>query len=150
MGGVCCSESNEGGEVTSVVATTPVTQLSKDKLEPLPSAPKKEVVIDTPKQPAYLGFPESAAPPNQRGLMLSFEDEFGIEKVVAFPKKPLGIDFCKAIPVTVKRTHPSGQAEGFGIQPGWKLMKVNTTEIEGKSLTQIHEILMSAALELPH
>mmetsp|Transcript_31130 Transcript_31130/g.78783 ORF Transcript_31130/g.78783 Transcript_31130/m.78783 type:complete len:153 (+) Transcript_31130:120-578(+) len=146
----CCAQQNEGSAVS--VVTTSVNDLPKDPVaEPLPMASAADPVADPDGAEAVA--PKATPPPTvavpEGALVLTFKTQDSSKKPMTFTKKPLGIDFCKNIPVSVKRTHPGGVAQELGIQPGWVLVKVNDVDLHGRTLPEIQELLVKFAVQLP-
>ncbi len=108
--------------------------------------------------PALAIAGSSSAPPDSTeykahgtdlSMTMTFDTGEGGEKVVVFRRRPLGVDFSKAIPMTVRRTHHGGQAESFGIETGWRLTKHNGTVLDGQTSFDIRDMLLNTAMALP-
>eukprot|EP00929_Paragymnodinium_shiwhaense_P033008 TRINITY_DN18210_c0_g1_i2.p2 TRINITY_DN18210_c0_g1~~TRINITY_DN18210_c0_g1_i2.p2 ORF type:complete len:138 (-),score=26.71 TRINITY_DN18210_c0_g1_i2:65-478(-) len=134
MGAVCCSQ-EEGvqGNDTTDEPRAAVDTL-KTLVKPSVSAPYKEV-------PASSGF----------SLVVTFEVPGTREvKQVVFARRPLGLDFDKVAPVSMKRVHRNGHAEELGVEKGWIVKAVNGIDVIGKDFPAVHELLVKECALLPH
>mmetsp|Transcript_131505 Transcript_131505/g.281135 ORF Transcript_131505/g.281135 Transcript_131505/m.281135 type:complete len:193 (-) Transcript_131505:142-720(-) len=85
-----------------------------------------------------------------RTMEIGFLLPDGTTKAVVFTRRPLGMDFVKGVPITVKRIRPASQSEHLGVQEGWKLMEVDNTDISKLSFIRGFEQLSKMSSRLPH
>lgn len=68
---------------------------------------------------------------------------------VAFGMRPLGIDFNKRIPITIKGVREGSWAAMNGVEVGQQLVAVDGQELSGMSIPELHHILMVKSQALP-
>eukprot|EP00929_Paragymnodinium_shiwhaense_P033007 TRINITY_DN18210_c0_g1_i1.p1 TRINITY_DN18210_c0_g1~~TRINITY_DN18210_c0_g1_i1.p1 ORF type:complete len:152 (-),score=28.18 TRINITY_DN18210_c0_g1_i1:65-520(-) len=148
MGAVCCSQ-EEGvqGNDTTDEPRAAVDTL-KTLVKPSVSAPYKEV----PASLQPLATPSSLVPASSGfSLVVTFEVPGTREvKQVVFARRPLGLDFDKVAPVSMKRVHRNGHAEELGVEKGWIVKAVNGIDVIGKDFPAVHELLVKECALLPH
>jgi len=73
------------------------------------------------------------------GLVLGFRLADGSERSLPFGSRrpPLGMDFTKTEPVTVKRVRKGSPAEELGVEVGWQVYCVNANCMEGRSAADV-------------
>mmetsp|Transcript_105634 Transcript_105634/g.147268 ORF Transcript_105634/g.147268 Transcript_105634/m.147268 type:complete len:123 (+) Transcript_105634:60-428(+) len=100
----------------------------------------------TPKVVETVGIPLStstdhaaaAATVEDEGAVFTFELPDKSTKEIFFPSKPLGLDFSKSIPMTVKGVKKDSHADQANIQPKWVV-----THVQGQPLpTEFHDAMM--------
>lgn len=149
MGNVACCTSQEDGNTVTLVTTSPgpTQPPPKHDLAPAAALQSEPRHVDTPpeKKPEPAQAVKEAA-----GLTLTFKKTDKVTELeFTFTHKPLGIDFYKITPVTVKRVHPDGRAQAMGVVAGWTLLKIQGEDIIGKSLEDVHDVLKRSAEALP-
>lgn len=146
----CCTPAEEapGVIVAQVSSEAPPPPEKPQEMQPEPAAPEPAPAV--PEAPAKVAPPPP--PPVEEKpaqLELFFKVANGSTKSVVFIEKPLGIDFNRSLPITVKCCKPGSFAETLGVTKGWELTKANETEIGGKSAAEVKEILVNFAETLP-
>mmetsp|Transcript_3460 Transcript_3460/g.11579 ORF Transcript_3460/g.11579 Transcript_3460/m.11579 type:complete len:138 (+) Transcript_3460:74-487(+) len=130
--GACCNTQDGGGTVEAV------TQASGEQ-GGFGMSPAVQKATPLPQVSAVPGT-----------LELTFDTgSDGPEQSILFDKRPLGIDFYRQMPMSVKRTHPGGAAEAMGVMDGWTLSKINGVTMADKSVAEAQVILKHGALVLP-
>jgi len=71
-----------------------------------------------------------------------------LRKDVIFTDKPLGLDFDKTIPVTIKRVHADKAGDRNGVQIGWVIVKVNNVDITNKPFKSVYALLRTGLSKL--
>jgi len=69
-------------------------------------------------------------------------------RMVTFSKTPLGLDFDKKVPVTMKRVHSGGHGAELGVQAGWLIGAINGQDVKSKDVQYVYELLRSASSSL--
>ena len=62
-----------------------------------------------------------------------------------FAKKPLGLDFNRHMPVTIKHVRPGSVAEELGVQQGWKVQAINGYDATRASFQEVYAALKDAS-----
>merc|ERR1711879_632322 len=80
------------------------------------------------------------------GLMLGMKLPDGSEKTISFQgrKPPLGIDFIRKAPLTVKCVKAGSHGEALGLQPGWIVTSVNGDSVVTKDAALILDMVTQA------
>mmetsp|Transcript_31133 Transcript_31133/g.78790 ORF Transcript_31133/g.78790 Transcript_31133/m.78790 type:complete len:145 (+) Transcript_31133:108-542(+) len=143
MGNACCADRDETSTV-SVVTTRVGNQKEGFPLPTLLAADPNASGDVVPK-----GNPALIAEVPDGASVLTFRTPDASQVPMVFTKKPIGIDFCKSLPVSVKRTHPGGVAEEMGIKSGWVLVRVNDVDLQARTFPEIQELLVKFAMGLP-
>mmetsp|Transcript_76822 Transcript_76822/g.135400 ORF Transcript_76822/g.135400 Transcript_76822/m.135400 type:complete len:133 (-) Transcript_76822:42-440(-) len=102
----CCSTSDEHGDQKVLLS---VAQVCRPDCE-CPEEPMLPA-FDKPEEPA--------------DLVILFKLSDGSFRSMTFSKRPLGLDFNKTVPITMKRVKPNSPAEELGVQRGWEIHAIN-------------------------
>jgi C-terminal processing protease CtpA/Prc len=83
------------------------------------------------------------------GLKLKFRTLEGelIEKVIE--TKPIGLQFKHASPIVMAKLSPGLSGEKVGVLPGWTLIEIGDTDIQGMEYDPVAKLLKSEAAKLP-
>merc|ERR1712137_214327 len=73
----------------------------------------------------------------------------GGEKAVTFTKRPLGLDFARTAPITIKEVKPRSHSELLGIEVEWIVKSVNGEELPGIDFSRDYAALKKAVEFLP-
>lgn len=71
----------------------------------------------------------------------------GMEEVTCH-FRPLGINFGKKVPMTVKSLEEDSSAKEVGVQKGWQLMKLNGDDVSNQEFQDIVKLLKEATKPL--
>lgn len=83
-------------------------------------------------------------------VLVEFELPSGSLEAVAFTKRPLGLDFFRHLPITVKRAKQGFHAkDDHNIQKHWIVRKVDDEPLTGTSFSTDFERLNQALQRLP-
>ena len=122
----CCAK--EGGEIEEVQA-----------LPLLPEEAPQKPEASAPATPAE-------AQEVKAGFTFRLPDDS--TKEVIFASKPLGLDFSKSIPLTVKSVKKDSAAESAGIEAKWVLTHVAGDELPS-DLKEVMRRILATVRELP-
>eukprot|EP00929_Paragymnodinium_shiwhaense_P110713 TRINITY_DN77914_c0_g1_i1.p1 TRINITY_DN77914_c0_g1~~TRINITY_DN77914_c0_g1_i1.p1 ORF type:complete len:153 (+),score=25.34 TRINITY_DN77914_c0_g1_i1:113-571(+) len=149
MGAACCTQEGPGREAideqraaVDILPTLakPPLQSPRFQHEFGEDVPSSLQPATTPRTPAGGG-----------SLVVEFEvPETRQVKLIVFEKRPLGLDFDKVAPVSMKRVHRNGHAEEKGVEKGWIVKTVNGIDVAGKDFPVVHELLVKECAVLPH
>jgi C-terminal processing protease CtpA/Prc len=70
-----------------------------------------------------------------------------IEKVIE--TRPLGFHFKHTSPVVMAKIAPGLSGEKAGVLPGWTLIKIGDTDVQGMEYDPVSQLLKSEAAKLP-
>jgi len=120
---------------------------------PAPTQPSPEeptISSEPPPVPGRAKLPALPKASPGKSLRMSFLLPNGSLTEVDFTGRspPLGMDFDKTIPVTVKTVRPGGHGESLGVCKGWQITHVNDMNVKGKSAVEVFKAL-KAAVEAP-
>lgn len=82
-------------------------------------------------------------------LTLTFATHLGQAFDVTFQKKPLGLDFYRCLPITIKRVHSGSCAQELGLEPHMVLVRVDLADTSSKTLVEMRNLLTQVSSELP-
>lgn len=107
--------------------TTPIESVSAPA--PIPIKDETEPVM---RMPIPEAAPEPAMEEKEPDATVTFQFLLpdGSTKDIVVKSKPLGLDFYKSIPLTVKRVKPDACAEVADVQPQWVLKKCDGDEMK--------------------
>eukprot|EP00439_Symbiodinium_sp_Y106_P071349 s333_g12.t2 len=126
----CCAAEPE--TVFEEVTPIPVSAEPAEKKDP------PAVLTDplaTPRQPIV-------ETPATEGVVFTFQLPDNTSREVTFKSKPLGLDFSKAVPMTVKAVKKDSFADQLQIQPKWII-----THVQRKPLPQELKDAMKTILQ---
>ncbi|CAE7519158.1 unnamed protein product [Symbiodinium sp. CCMP2456] len=123
MGNKMCCQCNDGAEenVTAVVAR------------------------------GYEVDPDETLDSKRTVVTIVFQKPDGSNKEINFTMRPWGIDFTKAVPVTVKRVRANSHAASLGVQTDWVALKIvcgSDRQNSAKAPNVVHD-LEKLAFKLP-
>merc|ERR1719198_913167 len=122
--GVCCADRNAASISAQTEAIDPPVPVNAG------SDGGRPALTDTP-EPKTLAELKSS-PPGVRELKILFQvpgcDE---ERLAVFVRRPLGLDFDKKAPITMKRVQTGGHGAELGVKPGWVVKAVNGENVDG-------------------
>ena len=78
-------------------------------------------------------------------LEITFQLPNSVVQRRIFSKKPLGLDFNRHMPVTIKHVRPGSHAEELGVQEGWKVQAINGYDATRASFHEVYASLKDAA-----
>jgi len=155
MGAACCSDNGGKPVPPSEVQTV---QAKNQIVEPVPAlsaSPPKEEPKDEPKEEPAAPPPPKVAEPVPEPVMkaaatmtLQFTLPDGSEQSKEFIRKPLGLDFEKKMPITMKRVRDGGVGQELGIELGWIIKKVGEDDITSLPFVQAYDKLKQATADL--
>jgi predicted metalloprotease with PDZ domain len=70
-------------------------------------------------------------------------------KEISFTRRPLGIDFNKKVPITVKQVNPDSAGAARGIRPGWQMVSINNNDVSNCTFDEVFRQLKAGAEVLP-
>mmetsp|Transcript_58248 Transcript_58248/g.123647 ORF Transcript_58248/g.123647 Transcript_58248/m.123647 type:complete len:151 (+) Transcript_58248:207-659(+) len=148
MGNACCQNSDEQ-PVGTLVAQVSSSTAPPPAATP-PAAPKESPPVPAVAEPVEPKEPEVKEVVPRKSLLLTFKFPGREEEIeYQFTSRPLGMDFHRLLPITIKKVHSGSMAEQKGIQPGAVLTKVDGEDITDKRLEEMHTLLKRVASELP-
>mmetsp|Transcript_59575 Transcript_59575/g.111492 ORF Transcript_59575/g.111492 Transcript_59575/m.111492 type:complete len:127 (+) Transcript_59575:46-426(+) len=106
------------------------------EVEEIPPATAVSVAEPKVEAPAV-----TAASETPSGAVFTFQLPDKSVKEVTFASKPLGLDFSKAVPMTVKAVKKDSLAEQLRIQPKWIITHVNGKEVPSELKEAMKHIL---------
>jgi len=77
-------------------------------------------------------------------LKLTFIKEDNTRESFRFRRRPVGLDFYKMNPITVKQVAPDGDAEILGVRSGWTVCAVNSVDVT--KITPMETLALVAGL----
>lgn len=155
MFGVWCCNSKGSEKPVEIVG---VTQLD---FVGLPSDPNETGDAEAEPEPAALGdVPEAKKVPSsieptmevkaeEIYMEVVFAKPDGSNVPVRFTRKPMGFDFSKGLPLTMRRVKAGSHAEEVGVEVGWYVMSVNGESMHGKKFQEIYDALQKGAADIP-
>eukprot|EP00930_Biecheleria_cincta_P086202 TRINITY_DN75528_c0_g1_i1.p1 TRINITY_DN75528_c0_g1~~TRINITY_DN75528_c0_g1_i1.p1 ORF type:complete len:157 (+),score=45.45 TRINITY_DN75528_c0_g1_i1:76-546(+) len=122
----CCCSDKENMQMENIIAAPiaepeaifPAAGSTQDKAAPAETSPAPATEQETGKAA------ETAETAEVSSVCITFAMPDGTLKDINFTQKPLGIDFTRSTPPTVKLVKPSSDAHGV-VEAGWKVMKVD-------------------------
>ena len=66
-------------------------------------------------------------------------------QTLVFKKKPLGLDFNRHMPVTIKHVRPGTHAEELGVQEGWQVKAIHGYDATRASFNDVYTALKDAS-----
>ena len=91
--------------------------------------------------------PEAPAPEAPKaGFMFKLPDDS--TKEVVFTSKPLGLDFSKSVPLTVRSVKKESAAEAAGVEANWVLTHIAGDALPA-DLKEVMRKILEAVRELP-
>jgi len=131
-----------GDNVESMAATETFSKLSK----------AAGASTDTRSEPEGRPGPPLASRPAATGaadigMVLGFRLPDGSVRNIAFGdrKPPLGMEFEKETPVSVKNVRPGGHAEELGVGTKWIVVSVDGESVEGKDFPEVFALMKKAS-----
>mmetsp|Transcript_123855 Transcript_123855/g.174668 ORF Transcript_123855/g.174668 Transcript_123855/m.174668 type:complete len:124 (-) Transcript_123855:90-461(-) len=120
MGNKMCCQCNDGAEenVTAVVAR------------------------------GYEVDPDETLDSKRTVVTIVFQKPDGSNKEINFTMRPWGIDFTKAVPVTVKRVRANSHAASLGVQTDWVALKIGERDMP-EEFAEAMQIIQKNVLSLP-
>jgi hypothetical protein len=90
------------------------------------------------KKETYKALPQPPPPPppprsEPAGLRFDFDDHKGNTKTIYATMRPLGITIDESAPITVKDLTFNSYAKSLGVQPGWTIIRVGSTDVKDKT-----------------
>lgn len=85
----------------------------------------------------------------RRELVLIFGLPSGVQLPVTFTRSPIGLDFAKSKPLTLKRVRPNSHAQELAVVAGWKLLRVDGVDVTQAEFAELYTLLKKVASELP-
>lgn len=124
-------------------ARTPNVDASASGPQPPPPSIPMPVPARSARTPE---LPSGGAAGEAGNLVVGFLLPDGSRRVVDFGsrKPPLGMDFDKSIPITVKKIKPGLHAEELGILSGWQITHINDDSVEGKTAVEVFNMMKLA------
>eukprot|EP00443_Scrippsiella_acuminata_P109956 CAMPEP_0115761474 /NCGR_PEP_ID=MMETSP0272-20121206/100523_1 /TAXON_ID=71861 /ORGANISM="Scrippsiella trochoidea, Strain CCMP3099" /LENGTH=231 /DNA_ID=CAMNT_0003207151 /DNA_START=15 /DNA_END=706 /DNA_ORIENTATION=- len=83
------------------------------------------------------------------GLVIDFLLPDSTKETKKFVRRPLGIDFYKTRPISMKRVQAGSHGKELGIQPGWQVVAVNGEDVAAKEFDYTYRLLRNLAAQLP-
>jgi len=91
----------------------------------------------------------SVALPQVPSLRITFQvPDRGVVEV-NFRKTPLGMDFSRRSPSTIKAVTPGGMASEVGVEIGWKMLTLNDEDVSGNDWDKNFRKLQAESASLP-
>mmetsp|Transcript_8421 Transcript_8421/g.15390 ORF Transcript_8421/g.15390 Transcript_8421/m.15390 type:complete len:138 (+) Transcript_8421:33-446(+) len=78
-------------------------------------------------------------------LEVVFELPDAVRTTRIFTRRPLGLDFNRHVPVTIKRVRPGTQANEVGVHEGWKILSINGYDVTRAPFQEVYLALKNAA-----
>mmetsp|Transcript_30630 Transcript_30630/g.57308 ORF Transcript_30630/g.57308 Transcript_30630/m.57308 type:complete len:137 (+) Transcript_30630:108-518(+) len=128
----CCGGDNEADKTPETVTIKPLVDSRSD---PCGDPDEREAAAEAMKDV-------------REGVTLHFQLPDGSIQRVVFTKKPLGIDFIKNTPLTVKKIAPGSEAEEAQVQKSWIVTHVDGNPISSQLPDAVSQ-LMDATKTLP-
>lgn len=120
----CCSDEKSTSPVETAIAT------SANESKPEPEKPTTETAGATGAV-----------------LALTFELPDKTTKEISFAETPLGIDFSKSLPLTVRRLKPGCCADRLGVEADWVVTLINGSAVN-PTFDEALTVLKKAVVEL--
>mmetsp|Transcript_161286 Transcript_161286/g.512546 ORF Transcript_161286/g.512546 Transcript_161286/m.512546 type:complete len:195 (-) Transcript_161286:77-661(-) len=86
--------------------------------------------------------------PQEKGLVLGFKTE-NANRILTITHRPLGLDFQRSSPISMKKVRPGSVGESLGVQVGWEIHTVNGEDVRNKSFEYTYRLLKEASAVLP-
>lgn len=93
-------------------------------------------------------FHETNADGSELLILFGLPEE-GATKEIAFTKKPLGLDFNKKVPITVRGVSADGAGAAKGVRLGWKVLEVNGVDLSTGSFAEVFDVLSIGSKSIP-
>eukprot|EP00931_Biecheleriopsis_adriatica_P068468 TRINITY_DN4240_c0_g1_i1.p2 TRINITY_DN4240_c0_g1~~TRINITY_DN4240_c0_g1_i1.p2 ORF type:complete len:154 (-),score=42.63 TRINITY_DN4240_c0_g1_i1:137-598(-) len=146
-----CCETSGGSETVTAVTVKPkptaVKEEIKEEVKETAPAPEPETSATPEPEPAATPEPEPAATPAP-SVKFSFElpDKKTVE--LDFKERPIGIDFRRRTPMTVKAIKPNTPAQEMNVGSDWLLTHVDREKLPD-DFNKIMELIDSKVSVLP-
>ncbi|CAE7032106.1 tetA [Symbiodinium natans] len=124
---------------TKAEAETEAVAGVEPKFQTVPPPEEKET-----REPATWDPPVEDPPVEEEGVSLTFLLPDKSAKEVRFSQKPLGLDFMKSMPLTVKNVKSGSIAENLKVEKTWVITHVQGAELAGEltgAVTQITDAM---------
>mmetsp|Transcript_14140 Transcript_14140/g.26479 ORF Transcript_14140/g.26479 Transcript_14140/m.26479 type:complete len:125 (-) Transcript_14140:123-497(-) len=92
--------------------------------------------------------PEETLDSRRNVVTIVFQKPDGSNKEINFTNRPWGIDFTKAVPVTVKRVRANSHAAALGVETDWVALKVGERDMP-EEFAEAMSIIQKNVLSLP-
>ena len=81
-------------------------------------------------------------------LEVEFELPDGSVKVICFTRRPLGLDFNRHMPITMKHVRPGSQADNLGVEQGWRIRSLNGHVVTQLAFQDVYRALRESSEHL--
>ena len=82
-------------------------------------------------------------------LEVGFELPDGTTRVICFTRRPLGLDFNRHMPITMKHVRPGSQAEILGVEQGWRIRTLHGYDVTQLAFQDVYRALRESSDHLP-
>lgn len=83
-----------------------------------------------------------------RQLEIEFELPDGSIRVVCFTRRPLGLDFNRHMPITMKYVRPGSHAGELGVQQGWRIRSLHGYDVTQLAFQDVYRALRESSERL--
>ena len=83
-----------------------------------------------------------------RQLEVDFLLPDGSRQTIFFTRRPLGLDFNRQVPITLKHVRPGSQASDLGVKEGWKIRSLNGQDAMHLPFHEVYASLREASQHL--
>mmetsp|Transcript_137456 Transcript_137456/g.342896 ORF Transcript_137456/g.342896 Transcript_137456/m.342896 type:complete len:156 (+) Transcript_137456:114-581(+) len=153
MGAACCSGDDSGEKiVNSEVKACEEPESADQDFPGMQAPPAVAATAQAPEgSPPRVEAPARA--PQEEAYATRLVIEFllpdGTKESKAFVRRPLGLDFNKSNPITMKRIQPGTHGEELGVQLGWQVVGVNGEDVATKEFDYTYNRLRLLSTQLP-
>ena len=83
-----------------------------------------------------------------RQLEVEFQLPDGTRRTIYFTRRPLGLDFNRQVPITLKRVRPDSPASDLGVEEGWQIRSLHGYDVTHVSFQEVYASLREASEHL--
>lgn len=82
-------------------------------------------------------------------LEVTFQLPNGSSRVICFTRRPLGLDFNRHMPITLKHVRPGSHADDLGVEEGWCIRSLQGYDVTQLIFQDVYLALKEASEHLP-
>ena len=81
-------------------------------------------------------------------LEVDFQLPDGSRRTIYFTRRPLGLDFNRQVPITLKHVRPGSQASDLGVEEGWQIRSLQGYDVTNLRFQEVYSSLREASEHL--
>lgn len=143
VGGATEPETTDGDDPN---VAAPLPQPKSDAKAANASQSRVRLPPSVQPQPTYT---EPSPTAGAATLVINFRLPDGAMQLVTFVRRPLGLDFNRSNPITMKRVQPYSHGDELGVRAGWEIHTVNGEAVAAMTFDYTYNILREVSAQLP-